>query len=277
MNVNKICTKNDWDNQELSNIMHDVCHTTRNLHTENAGFHRKMWEWAIGMLALEKSNKFKKDAVFLGVGSGDEYPIFYLTRHGNVHATDLYSDGGKWSKYNASSTMLTNPDAHAPYDYIRNNLNVQIMSGTDLKYADNTFDGVFTYSSIEHFGGKENAKKCIQEIERVLKPGGVASIATEFFVGDCVCDLLKARKKYSKFPIKMFNRYIILNEMFTKDEFEEYILNATDMKPTSPIDYTADKSTVIQYPIKKQYDTHITLELAGIQWSSIHVALQKGV
>jgi hypothetical protein len=65
--------------------------------------------------------------------------------------------------------------------------------------------------------------------------------------------------------------------MFTKDEFEEYILNATDMKPTSPIDYTSDKSTVIQYPIKKQYDTHITLELAGIQWSSIHVALQKGM
>jgi SAM-dependent methyltransferase len=280
MECNKICSETDWNDQELLTMINDVCSTTRNTHSELVGMHRKKWEWAIGMLSFKRANKFDS-GIFLGIGSGDEYPIFYLTNHGKyVCATDLYSMSGKWNKYNAQTSMLFNPDAHAPYDYNRNKLSVQIMSGTDLRFEDNTFDGVFTYSSIEHFGGKENARKCIQEIERVLKPGGIASIATEIFVGNDVNELYIARQKYSKFPIKMLRRYQILNEMFTQEEFEKYIINATRLEPISPVNYSIDPKDVnkaIEYPLKKPHNVHIMLDLAGIKWSSIHVALKKNL
>jgi len=58
-------------------------------------------------------------------------------------------------------------------------MGVQVMDGTNISFEDNTFDVVFSYSSIEHFGSKDAAAKTMQEIERVLKPGGVLSLTTE--------------------------------------------------------------------------------------------------
>jgi ubiquinone/menaquinone biosynthesis C-methylase UbiE len=40
------------------------------------------------------------------------------------------------------------------------------MSGTNIHFEDNTFDAIFSYSSIEHFGGKKAVLECMKEIER---------------------------------------------------------------------------------------------------------------
>jgi SAM-dependent methyltransferase len=60
------------------------------------------------------------------------------------------------------------------------------MDGTKLEFPSETFDIAFSFSSIEHFGGKDHsgALRYMKEIERVLKPGGIAVIATEYIIND---------------------------------------------------------------------------------------------
>ena len=163
-NLNKICAAADWDDPELTQIMRQVYHPNSK---EPARWlemkHRKHWEWAIGMLALQKLGKLTPDAVALGVGSGSETPLFFLTNHVRyVMSTDLYTINSKqWTE--ADVNMLANPDRLAPHPYNRRRLGVQVMSGTDLRFEDNTFDIVFSYSSIEHFGGKRTRRRpCVR-------------------------------------------------------------------------------------------------------------------
>jgi ubiquinone/menaquinone biosynthesis C-methylase UbiE len=54
------------------------------------------------------------------------------------------------------------------------------MDGRQLAFRDATFDIAYSLSSIEHFGGLPGAVATIQEMARVLKPGGVLALATEY-------------------------------------------------------------------------------------------------
>jgi SAM-dependent methyltransferase len=277
--LNKICAAADWNDPELSEMIMDILSldvgrspeflTTR---------HRKHWEWAIGMLALKRAGKIDNDCTFLGIGSGSEAPLFYLTNHAKyVFSTDLYTiTSRRWKEANIG--MLANPEQFAPGQFNRRRLGVQIMSGTDIRYEDNTFDAVFSYSSIEHFGGKDEAAKSMREIERVLKPGGVASIATEIFVCPEVKELYRVRNIHSQFPYNLFRRYSIFSEMFTPGELEQYLLESTNLKLLWPIDYsveTSDLEGAVNYPSTKNDKVHIFLKLKGIFWGSIHIALIK--
>ena len=60
------------------------------------------------------------------------------------------------------------------------------MDGTRLEFPSDTFDIAFSFSSIEHFGGKNHAGalQCVREMERVLKKGGIAVISTEFVINN---------------------------------------------------------------------------------------------
>src|SRR5215217_4521180 len=71
---------------------------------------------------------------------------------------------------------------YAPYPYKENALTAMRMDGTKLEFDNDLFDVAFSFSSIEHFGGERHsgALKSMKEIERVLKPGGIAIIATEY-------------------------------------------------------------------------------------------------
>jgi SAM-dependent methyltransferase len=54
------------------------------------------------------------------------------------------------------------------------------MNALDLQFADDSFDAVFSSSSVEHFGDWGAVRRAMAEIHRVLKTGGIASISTEF-------------------------------------------------------------------------------------------------
>lgn len=277
-NFNKICSTADWDDPELSGIMQEILHPDTEKDIDLTIRHRKHWEWAIGMLMLKKTGKLDNNCTFLGIGSGTEAPVFYLTNHAKyVFCTDLYTiTSGKWKE--ANTGMLASPESFASGQFNRRRLGVQIMSGTDIHFEDNTFDAIFSYSSIEHFGGKDAAAKCMKEIERVLKPGGVASIATEIFAGTELVKLHRYREKYGEFPHNLFRRYKIFSEMFTRDELEQYLLASTNMKLLCPVDFSIDLKDLagaVRFPVTKEYATHIFLDMKGILWGSIHIALIK--
>jgi SAM-dependent methyltransferase len=143
--------------------------------------HRKYWEWGLGLYGLRKLGLIRPDSVGLSVGAGVEWPLFYLANHvRRVHATDLYSAESHYS--GLDPTVGDNGAQFAPFPYRRESLVFQRMNALKLEFPDNTFDFVFSFSSIEHFGGHYGAVLAIQEIARVLKPGGVAAIATEMIL-----------------------------------------------------------------------------------------------
>lgn len=152
---------------------------------------RKQWETAMARRTLEDFGAVRPDAWVLGVGAGRERLIYELSaRVAWVFATDIYLAPGRWHEWH-DAQMLIDPAAHAgafaadvAYDDRR--IIPLHMDGRRLRFPDNTFDGVFSSGSIEHFGEQElfpqweAVERAAREIGRVLKPGGIASLSTEY-------------------------------------------------------------------------------------------------
>ncbi|HET9807220.1 MAG TPA: class I SAM-dependent methyltransferase [Nitrososphaeraceae archaeon] len=177
--LNRLCSLEDWNNEEIRQIFSE-------LHHPPVIIHRKAWEFAMGVLAMKRFNKLNDKCTAIGIGTGIEPIPFYLANKvKHVYATDLYGKTKGWNK-EAPHTFLDNPKKYAPFPYKEDALTVLRMDGTKLEFPSETFDIAFSFSSIEHFGGKDHsgALKSMKEIERVLKPGGIAVIATEYIIND---------------------------------------------------------------------------------------------
>jgi len=254
----------DWQNPEIRETLVEL----QKLNPQ--GFiHRKDWEWAIGLIAMKRFGKINESSAAIGVGSGIEPIPFYLAnRISRVYATDLYEDNESW-KNAAPSEFLKDPKKYAPFPYREDALTVLRMDGSKLDFPDDTFDIAFSFSSIEHFGGKNHsgALKCMREIERVLKPGGIAVIATEYVING---------KKHHEF----FNKKTIYSDL---------IDNLEKLKPVEPLDLgitTNTLDTVIDhFTIDANWDdmdeeykkSHplILLKIRNILFTSIMVVFQK--
>ena len=180
---NKVVEIEDFDDPGLASVMREVCaHKVPHL---PAGYpkgaeHRKDWEVAMAVRALDHFGALGPESTVLGVAAGVEDTLFYLTtRAKQVFATDRYLLPGAWMPL-APPVMLAEPQAVAPYPFDVNRLVVQHMDGRALRYPDGMFDGIFSSGSIEHFGELQDAAYAAFEMGRVLKPGGVLSLSTEF-------------------------------------------------------------------------------------------------
>jgi SAM-dependent methyltransferase len=130
--------------------------------------------------ALRDLGVLHRRAQVLGVAAGNEPTIYWLTtRVGRVFATDLYADAGAWAPF-AHASMLSDPGVHWPGPWEPRRLVVQHMNALDLKYEDESFDAIFSSSSIEHFGTPDDVRRAAAEMFRVLRPGGILSLTTEF-------------------------------------------------------------------------------------------------
>ncbi len=181
---NKVCAIEDFRDPELAALIRDIF--PHEAAVRGADFpagteDRKHWEIAMSVRALRRYGALRPDATLLGVGAGSELTCFYLTRHvARVIATDLYLGPGQWQE--ASTLMLTRPQELCPYPFESWKLTVQHMDGRVLDFPDDTFAGVFASGSIEHFGGLADVAAAAYEIGRVLAPGGVAVLSTEFLI-----------------------------------------------------------------------------------------------
>jgi len=164
----KLCSREDFEDPEFLRTLHEI-----EPGREDPGhLHRKYWEYAMLGLYLEEVGALREDAQALAVGAGHETPLFWLTnRIGRVVATDIYG-AGDFADREASATMLTDPAAFAPYPYRADRLEVADMDARRLEFPDESFDIVFSLSSIEHFGGPADIRKAASEMARVVRPDG---------------------------------------------------------------------------------------------------------
>lgn len=182
LSYNKLCLLEDFQHPRIRHTIRKVFH--HDLARFGPAFprgreYRKHWEVAMALLALQDYGALHDEAEILGVGAGNEPTIFWLTNIvRRVFATDLYL-GADW-RDTASETMLIDPGRHWPGPWQERRLVVQHMDARHLRYEDGSLDGIFSSSSLEHLGDLDDVSRSLDEMCRVLRPGGVASLSTEY-------------------------------------------------------------------------------------------------
>jgi SAM-dependent methyltransferase len=203
---------------------------------------RKAWEVSMTLRALRDFGAIRDDAELLGVGAGREATIFWLTRHvRRVFATDLYLEEDSWSPTDSGAEMLIDPGRHVSWKWNPRRLVVQHMNGLDLRYEDESFDGIFSSGSIEHFGGLDDIRTSVEEMYRVLKPGGVAALATEYRLGG---------------PPEHLPGTVL----FSEDELRSVLLDGFDWKLASPLELSISEESMrapIDFQAILEYDAAV--------------------
>jgi SAM-dependent methyltransferase len=172
-----------WDNPEWLAILKSLAAAP----IDKAQMHRKAYELTQTIFGLRRLGKLTESATILSVGAGHEPILYWLANHaGKVVATDLYgSERGEWQVKFAREGdpgVLQDPSTFAPFPYRADRLIFLRMDGLHLAFTAASFDVVYSLSSVEHFGGVDGARRAVAEMARVLKPGGILALATEWCV-----------------------------------------------------------------------------------------------
>jgi SAM-dependent methyltransferase len=255
---------------------------------------RKLWEE--GMLALfaEDVGLLDDRSEVLAVGAGTEPVLYWLAnRVGRVVATDIYGEGAFASR-EASTSMLDDPSAFAPFPYRRERLEARYMDARELEFPDDSFDAVYTLSSIEHFGAPEDIGRAASEIGRVLRPGGHAFVVTELLVRlhpldrapvELAARIATLGRKRSQAGLR---RRHYLDDAFTAGELTRRIVRPSGLELMQPLELSLSAeswdnlasyengTTRIVTPSGSFYP-HILLQVSRSVFTSVALALQKPV
>ncbi len=225
--------------------------------------YRKGWEWTQTIYGLERLGMIKPHHRAIGVGAGRECLIFWLgDRLQQVAATDLYGNE-TWSTSGgreADAAVLQDPQSFCPRPIRRDAIEFRVMDGTDLGYYDDeSFDISWSLSSIEHFGGHAQAGVAMREMARVVRPGGVVVVATEYLL---LCDQTHP-------------------EFFNRADIEKHVINAsTRLELVEPIDWSLPPreylidSIVVPQGVDRAR-RHVVLNDGVVQWTSFLAFFRK--
>jgi SAM-dependent methyltransferase len=223
----KLCELADFKDPDLRALMRDMATEQHGPEYPEGLEHRKAWEVAMTARALRDFGALREDAEILGVGAGHEATIFWLTRHvRRVFATDLYLTEDSWSEKDSGAQMLVAPGRDVAMGWNPRRLVVQHMNGRDLRYEDESFDGIFSSGSIEHFGTLDEIRESVEEMYRVLRPGGVVALATEF----------RLEGPPPGFPGTV---------LFDEQELRRVVVDGLDWELASPLELSSSEETLV--------------------------------
>jgi SAM-dependent methyltransferase len=243
-------------------------------------FDRKTWEFTMLSLLLEELGLLDERARVLSVGAGREAILFWLApRVGRIVAVDRYGTG-RWRRVHA--TMLTAPAELSPYPGVPvDRLEVRAMDARALEFPDRSFDAVFSLSSIEHFGRPAEIRRAAAEIGRVLRPGGVAYLATEFELraagpvrraGQALARLLSGGRLGQP-------------EVFTLQTLERDVIEPSGLRLLQPLELHVSASSFENLAIRRfgrwlhtptgRFHPHLVLRVAGRTFTSVGLPLKR--
>ncbi|HEY1651004.1 MAG TPA: class I SAM-dependent methyltransferase [Acidimicrobiales bacterium] len=225
--------------------------------------YRKGWEWTQTIWGLEQLNMIHPEHRAIGVGAGRECVIFWLgDRLRQVVASDLYG-GAHWSDTGgreADPAVLEDPQQFCPRPIRNDVIEFKTLDGTDLGiYPADTFDFAWSLSSIEHFGSHERAADAVRELARVVRPGGIVAVATEY--------LLLPEQSHA--------------EYFNRQDLEDYVIKAApDLELIEPVDWSLPPAEFLVDSIVfpqgiERTRRHVVLNDGLVQWTSVMLFLRK--
>jgi SAM-dependent methyltransferase len=176
-NTSKICDAADWFDPEIKFIIENEL-------KEPARFHRKQWEFAMIFLTLKKNGLLNNKRVGLSLGGGNERVLYSIASHiKKLFVTDLYDENTSWD-----CARTTDPDefikSSKPFQVDDEKLRAMRMDMRFLEFEDNKFDFCYSSCAIEHIGDYQDFLQHLNEVNRVLKQGGVYIFTTELLFGD---------------------------------------------------------------------------------------------
>jgi SAM-dependent methyltransferase len=246
-----------WDNPDWIRLLKSLTVVPHH----KLAMHRKSYEWTqllFGLSRLGFLAPARDDASILSVGAGHECILYWLANHaGQVTATDLYE--GRWTSDGSregDAEVITDPDRFAPFEYRRDRLSFHRMDGRSLGFDEARFDVVYSLSSIEHFGGFDGARQAVMEMARVLKPGGVLALATEYIVS--------GPDHEEAFQPDVFRRLIDVPDLALVEPIDERVHRRYESKV---VDLRAD---IDQRP-------HMVVRIGETVFTSVMVFLRKTV
>jgi len=254
----KLCELADFSDPGLRELIRDMAGVGPDRPDYPDGEeHRKPWEVAMSARSLRDFGALRPDAEILGVGAGTEATIFWLTRHvKRVFATDLYLTDDSWSELDSGAGMLHAPERETTLDWNPQRLVVQHMNALELSFEDDSFDGIFSSGSIEHFGGLDEIHRSVEEMYRVLRPGGVVALATEFRLGGPSPGLPGTA-------------------LFDEGELRRVLLDGLDWELPSPLDLSISDETMAA-PV--DFDSLVEISMAKPSvWMKLKDALGRDV
>jgi glycosyltransferase involved in cell wall biosynthesis/SAM-dependent methyltransferase len=281
LSVSKVCELEDFADPEIRDTIRGLFpHELDRFGTEfpDRYEYRKYWEVAMAIRAFDKGGLLDGTRTFLGIGAGNEPTIFLLTRWAKeVLATDLYDVPG-WEE-SANVSMLTDPGSHWPFEWNPSRLTVRNMDALSLELADESVSGVFSSSSVEHFGDREAVRHSIDEAYRVLEPGGILSVSSEFritgdrpglpgallFDEDDIDDIFIGGRDWS--PMEPFDPSVSAATIATQQDFETVVADQN-----TSVDWVGGLWT---HHVEYAVYPHLVLRHLGRRFTSFHLALQK--
>lgn len=279
--ISKICELEDFADPALREAIRSVfAHELDRFGPDfpDGREYRKYWEVAMAVRAFEMGGLLDGTRTFLGIGAGNEPTIFHLTRTAKgVLATDLYEIPG-WEE-SANVSMLTDPGSHWPFEWHPTALTVMNMDALALDLPDESIAGVFSSSSVEHFGDRDAVRRSIDEAYRVLEPGGILSVSSEFrisgdrpgipgallFDEDDIADIFIGRRDWSL--MEPFDPTISAATIATQQDFD---IAAADQNTS--VDRLGGLWT---HHVEYAVYPHLVLRHLGRRFTSFHLALQK--
>ncbi|MEN8222008.1 MAG: class I SAM-dependent methyltransferase [Acidobacteriota bacterium] len=187
--LNKIPNVADLYNRDWMETLEDMKEV---FGMDEKSFHRKKWEFNHILYSLKKLGYLYPENKGLAIAAGREQIMYYLAHKiSKMVGIDLYE--GNYIGGEDEMDIPENPEKYAPFLYPEENLELIKMNALDLELKDNSFDFLFSASSIEHFGDSENIIKSLREMYRVLRPGGAAVITTEIRLNRLACNIPNTR------------------------------------------------------------------------------------
>lgn len=263
--LSKVSSLEDFSNKEFQSICtkYKIAPNIPNPFSDLVFNNRKAWEIAMALYSFDKFNLLSGEKEFLGIGVAKEQTISILSNYAKrVFATDIYLNQGSWESWHDGNLLI---DARKYMDSNYNHRKVvwQHVDGRDLPYEDNSFDGIFSCSSIEHFGDESEVRTAIEEACRVLKPGGVAAISSEYKIageGDGFVGV----------------------QLFDRERLQRVWLDGLPWTAVDFLDESLDDTEFIdfeRYVADQAYQSiahpHIKLDNGKYQWTSVHLTFVK--
>jgi len=126
----------------------------------------------------------RSDKTGLSVGGGNERVLYSIAKHINkLFVTDLYDDNTSWD---CARTADPNEFIRLskPFPIADEKIQALRMDMRYLEFEDNSFDFCYSSCAIEHIGEDLDFIQHFNEVNRVLREGGIYVLTTELQFGN---------------------------------------------------------------------------------------------
>jgi SAM-dependent methyltransferase len=235
----------------------------------------RQWQWAMALRALDEAGVAGDGHWIAGIGAGTEATTFALARRGaHVVAVDRYLARTPWSAA-APAGMLVDPARHCLLDMPRGHVIAVHSNAVRLNLPSSAFDGVFCCGTLEHLGSFDAVALATREIARILKPGGVAVIATEMRI-DGPSDLDGFHDDVLLFTSALIQRHVVeASGLVLRTPLDLRQSDATFESRSAVADFVERASTVQCLDEKRAQPPGLVLYHEGFLFCPVVLTLHK--